>query len=183
MTKFILTLTGIFLAFTLVASVQNIGSIEGQQIGIDKKESVVQQGKNVKLDEVEVQEDLPPTPADKGQGQGQGQTNELKIQIQNKGEDNQIQTQTEEQEQVNQSEDKGIGKQVREMAIEQAGQAAQNAFQQMSQNMGEEMGLGEQVSELAKEQNQVQEKINQGVEKVKNRNRFMKFLSARIKLP
>lgn len=164
MKKLVLILLALFIFPASLYAVDQV-SPPGKRVGVDKDESVTQQGENLKLDQVEVGESTVQ--------QQEGTENELKIQIQNKGEDQQLQTQTEEQEET---AGRGIGKEVREMAIQQAGKAAQNAFQQMTKNMGEEMGLGEQVRQLAHEQNQVQEKINQGLEKIKARNRFFKLL-------
>jgi hypothetical protein len=148
----------------------------GKKIGVDKNESVVQQGKNLKLDQVEVVGDSSPAAENTTSGTT-GSQNKLKIKIENKDEDQQLQTETQEQ----QSKSKGIGQQVRILAIQQAGKAAQNAFQQMSQEEGdqetsEKPGLGEQVRELARQHGQIQEEIDVGLEKIQKRNQFLKLL-------
>jgi hypothetical protein len=179
MKQVILTLFGLFLLPLQVYAVQNVNL--DNRVGVGKEESQVQQGKEVKLDQVEVFE------ATESQGKKEideefienekeeyEKKPELQEQIQNRGEDQQIQTKN----QQTGTEDglPGIGNQVREMAVQQAGKAAQNMMQQMAQNMGEEMGLGEQVRQLAQEQNQVQDKIDDNLQKVRNRNRFLKFI-------
>ncbi len=179
MKHLIITLIGLFLLPLQVYAVQNVNL--DNRVGVGKEESAVQQGKEVKLDQVEVFE-ATDSPSEKeldeefikNEKEEYERKPELQKEIQNKGEDQQIQTKT--QQAGSEAETSGIGSQVREMAVEQAGKAVQNVMQQMVQNMGEEMGLGEQVRRLAQEQNQVQEKIDENLQKVGKRNRFLKFI-------
>ncbi len=179
MKKFIIILIGLFTLPFQVYAVQNMNM--DNRVGVDKEDSAVQRGKEVQLDQVEVSDEATGSEQNLDEDFMENEKKEieeknLQIQVENEGEDDQIQTKTEDQKQPGQSDDKGIGKQVREMAIQQAGKAIQNTFQQMNQNMGEEMGLGEQVRQLAKEQTQVQEDIDQSIEKTKKRGRFVKLL-------
>jgi len=151
---FIFCLT-LFLLPVPIYAVQNKNM--DTRVGVGAEESVTQQAKNVKLDQVEVV----------GQGNS-GLENQVQVQVQNQGEEKQVQTQTEEKEAVS----RGIGHQVRELAVEQAGQAVQNSLKKV----GEDSGLGTQVRDLAMEQNQVQGKISQSLKKVKSRGRIRKFL-------
>ncbi len=133
------------------------------RVGVGKEESTTQQGASVKLDEVEVSGQ-----GDNENSQQGGVENQVQVQVQNQGEEQQVQTQTEEKEATS----KGIGQQVREMAVEQAGQAVQNSLKKVP----EDTGLGTRVRDLAMEQNQVQEKISESLKKVKSRGRIRKFL-------
>jgi hypothetical protein len=92
----------------------------------------------------------------------------IQNQERNQGED--LQLQNREQEQVQKQDESG------DPIMQQKRSQVANAVQEMLQVADRVGGIGQQVRVIAQAQNQNQEKIETSLEKVKTRNRFVKFL-------
>lgn len=89
-------------------------------------------------------------------------------QTQNQGEDTQLQNKNQEQEQ-NENE-KGGADRAKERRSEVA-----NAVQKLLEVADSNQTIGEQIRVMAQKQNDDHEKIEQGLEKIQNRNQFVRF--------
>jgi len=109
----------------------------------------------------------------------QGETSQIQNQNNNPQTGNQNQQQVQQQEQQNLQE-KSQNSNQKQFGIENAEQRRSqvaNAVQEMVHVAERNGGIGEQVRIIAQAQNQNQEKIETGLQKIQNRNAFVKFFA------
>jgi len=143
----------------------NTGTEDGKQIQTQQQIQTTNQGENIQI-QTENKEQIRIKTTD------QIETDETEVDNQNQIQDkiNPIQIQT------NEVNEKGaIKNQNDSISVQRRSQVA-NAVQQMLQVADRNSGIGQQVKVIAQAQNQNQEKLQIGIEKIQNRNRFVKFL-------
>ncbi len=125
------------------------------------------QGQNQQQSQQQVQQSI--------QTVNQGEASQVQTQTNNPqtGEQNQQQGQQQEQQNLQNKSKAGIGL---ENAEQRRSQVA-NAVQEMLQVAERNNGIGEQVRVIAQAQNQNQEKIENGLQKVQNRSGLIKFFA------
>jgi uncharacterized protein YoxC len=93
---------------------------------------------------------------------GQQVLNRNEVQTQNQGEDSQLQIKTKESEQLNQE-------------VEESVEKVSTQVQELLDTVGEKAGIGQKVKEIAKSQQQIQEKIKNSYEELKNRGQLVRL--------
>jgi hypothetical protein len=100
-----------------------------------------------------------------------GQANQNQNQVQNQGDDSQLQNQNQEQEQEENENQKGGSERAKERRSEVA-----NAVQKLLEVSDSDKTIGEQIRVVAQNQNENHEKLENSLQTVQNRNKFLRFL-------
>jgi DsbC/DsbD-like thiol-disulfide interchange protein len=165
MKKKILTTTALMMALALVGS----GYAAGQDISGSVKVQVQQSpGLNNQMEVVDVKVKT------QNGAQPQDETligvqNQEQIKVENKGEEKQIKTENKEQEKKQTQEELNV------VVATQRRSNVATAVQEMLHVADRNGGIGEQVREIAQKQTQNQEKLEVSLQKIQNRNKFVRF--------
>ncbi len=130
----------------------------GPDIGLEKKESVVQQGQEIKLDQVEVVE------LDEDFIQNEKEEYERKPQLREQLEND-----------ITPGRGESQGRQGMEAIQTRASEVAQYVQELLNDPDVENTEIGQRVSQFAMEQNQAEEQIRQRVQSIESRGRIMRF--------
>lgn len=161
---------------------QNGGAVAGTGVGAQTQEQVrvSNQGENTQIQAQNSQQSQGGAVDPNGAGTGSGMRVQQQMQQGQQDEDrtgNQIQNQTKNQgenKQIKVEEKKGQGTRGNATAEQRRSRVA-DAVQQMLRVADRDGGIGQQVRNIAQTQNQNQEKLETGLQKIESRGGFAKF--------